>query len=80
MIFAVLRPFFKSSNEVEGFVETMGEEEYALVLSKAKELLALDMGDMSRAEQFLVESQLHFLHEALQGYTDRVMNKSGWYD
>jgi hypothetical protein len=80
MIFAVLSPFFKSSVEVEGFVETMGEEEYAAVLAKAKELLALELNDMSRGEQFLVEAQLHFLHQALQSYTDRVMNNLDWME
>jgi hypothetical protein len=80
MIFAVLSPFFKSSVEVEGFVETMGEEEYSAVLTKAKELLALELNDMSRGEQFLVESQLHFLHQALQSYTDRVMNNLDWME
>lgn len=80
MIFAVLRPFFKSSAEVEGFVETMDEEQYTAVLAKAKELLALELNDMSRGEQFLVESQLHFLHQALQSYTDRAINKLDWME
>jgi hypothetical protein len=74
MIYAVLSPFFKSGPEVQGFADVMGEEEYTMVLTKAKELLALDLNDMSRAEQFMVESQLHFLHDALQLYNDRVMN------
>lgn len=73
MIFAVLSPFFKSSTEVEGFAETMSDQEYSIVLHKAKELLELDLNDMSLGEQFLVESQLHFLHQALQLYTDRVI-------
>ncbi len=78
MIFAVLSPFFKSSSEVEGFADLMGEDEYSIVLRKAKELLELDLDDMSRAEQFMVESQLHFLHQALQNYTERATKNLDW--
>ena len=75
MIYAVLSPFFVSEIVASSFAQTIDEEGYARVRAKAKELLKLNLDDMSRGEQFLVESQLHFLHRALREYTDRVIGE-----
>jgi hypothetical protein len=74
MVFAVLTPFFKSNAEVEGYADWMSEADYDALCLKAQEYLALDINEMSRGEQFLVESQLHFLHHAMMLYNVRTMN------